>query len=511
MYGNRVQDMYYTYDNVGNITRIEDKSYTDNEKTTDYAYDDLYRLISASTTGAVNGQDYAQAYSYNAIGNITYISDVGSYSYDGHAGTSTANPHAATTIGSKTQNYDNSGNLTSDGTWTNTWDYRNRLIQSTKGTTTVRYGYDQNDDRVYYSVNGKATTTTVNMYYEITGATSTKYLYANNQLVATIEGTAIYYNHQDHLLGSNVISDSSGKMAELIDYYPYGSLRLDEKSSSFNEKKKFTGHEYDGETGLNYMMARYQNGVLGKFISIDPILSNLTPNEIYSNLYKEQYSKDLDFNSFVKTYGALDSKIGVKKDIKELSFTYFLSDPQQLNCYSYVTNNPIIGIDLTGKTEFHVSISTNAGMGGEAGNTWSFGMATNGSYGSSVSYHWGGLAGGNASLGVSIGYSNANSWQDTEGEGYYTGAGAKVALGPEVNVNLSKEGQYQGAEFSVGVGPSSPLYMHAGTGNTTILSQRNIKNDIKKVANTVKQQATKAANKVSNGISSLVKKIKSQN
>jgi hypothetical protein len=33
-----------------------------------------------------------------------------------------------------------------------------------------------------------------------------------------------------------------------MDYYPYGGPRLDEKSGSYNEKRKYIGKQYDAET-----------------------------------------------------------------------------------------------------------------------------------------------------------------------------------------------------------------------------------------------------------------------
>ena len=48
--GNRVQDLSYTYDPVGNITHLVDASFTKSAKAVDYTYDNLNRLIQASTT-----------------------------------------------------------------------------------------------------------------------------------------------------------------------------------------------------------------------------------------------------------------------------------------------------------------------------------------------------------------------------------------------------------------------------------------------------------------------------
>ena len=48
MYGSPVQDIGYSYDNVGNITQINDKSYTNAAKVMAYGCDDLDRLTTAS-------------------------------------------------------------------------------------------------------------------------------------------------------------------------------------------------------------------------------------------------------------------------------------------------------------------------------------------------------------------------------------------------------------------------------------------------------------------------------
>ncbi len=92
-----------------------------------------------------------------------------------------------------------------------------------------------------------------------------------------------------------------------MDYYPYGSPRLDEKAGSFNEKRKFAGHEYDGETGLSYMVARYYDGGVGRFYGQDPAFWD------GSHLLEQ------------------------------------LIDPQSWNSYAYARNNPMRYVDLDGR------------------------------------------------------------------------------------------------------------------------------------------------------------------
>ena len=82
------QDFAYTYDPLGNITKIIDASVASTSKTVNYTYDDLARLTSASSTGAVSGTNFLHAYTYDALGNIL-TSPIGTYSY---AGTGYADP-----------------------------------------------------------------------------------------------------------------------------------------------------------------------------------------------------------------------------------------------------------------------------------------------------------------------------------------------------------------------------------------------------------------------------------
>ncbi|MFH1255610.1 MAG: RHS repeat-associated core domain-containing protein [bacterium] len=301
-----IQDLNYVYDKAGNIIKITDKSNTNTKKTIYYNYDDLHRLTKASSTNAVYGGDYLQTYAYNAIGNIINKSDVGNYTY---ADNGYNNPHAATNIGGTSHTYDNNGNLTNDGSWTHSWNYDNRLIKSANGAGAINYTYDPGGDRLTYS-DGMATTTYVNKYFNVSSIGITeKNIYLGSQLIATIKGngtaTSTHYVHSDHLGGSNAITDSNGQIEQLIDYYPFGEMRINEKEGSFDEKRKFTGHEYDKKTELNYMVARYQNPDAGQFMSIDPMLRD-----------------------------------GISRE--------WLIDPQKLNSYNYVANNPLKYIDPFG-------------------------------------------------------------------------------------------------------------------------------------------------------------------
>jgi hypothetical protein len=57
-----------------------------------------------------------------------------------------------------------------------------------------------------------------------------------------------------------LLSNASGTVQEVLEYYPFGGIRVNQQASSVGEQRRFTGHEFDTGTGLNYMDARYMKG-----------------------------------------------------------------------------------------------------------------------------------------------------------------------------------------------------------------------------------------------------------
>ena len=317
------QDLAYTYDAVGNITQIIDASSTSTSKTANYTYDDLYRLTQAAITSVAGGQStYTENYTYDAIGDIASKTGVGNYTYAGNTGVLYANPHAvtSTSTGSVSYTYDNNGNqLTKGSSLTNTWDYNNRITQSVAGGTTVTYDYDAAGQRIKYA-NGTTTTYYPSKFYDTDGTTAKKHIFALGMEIGVVDGTGggatIHYTHTDHLTGSNIITNASDTADETLDYYPFGSVRID--SGSYNDQRKFTGQEYDVDTGLYNYGARYYNSAIGRFISQDPVFLVLGDNwEI--------------------------------KQITRQELQQLLADPQNLNSYAYARNNPLVYVDPTGE------------------------------------------------------------------------------------------------------------------------------------------------------------------
>jgi|SRR3989344_2813048 len=130
-----------------------------------------------------------------------------------------------------------------------------------------------------------------NKLYSTSSATTTKHIYANGMLIATVETagatTTIAYIHPDHLGGTSAITNDHRDLLQVADYYPFGGLRLNSQYAEFNERRKFTGYELDQSTGLNYAGARYQQPTERRFLGQDklPTLRYLVPVDVSGKIH----------------------------------------------------------------------------------------------------------------------------------------------------------------------------------------------------------------------------------
>jgi RHS repeat-associated protein len=353
------QDLTYNYDNVGNITSLVDSSDLSSRETINYEYDDLYRLTSAIDMSSIYGLVFSQQYSYDAIGNILSSSQ-GEYTYGGNRGNSYANPHAVTDITStyfqNSYKYDNNGNLISPSKRNSyQWDYYNRLVGAIVGRSTLVYDYDQNGQRIRYSIGKASITDYPNRYYNVATIISgrnvsikaTKHIFAGDELVSTVIGSGtnatIHSIHTDHLSGSNVVFNTNSGVEEYTNYYPFGDIRSEQNNGVFSEQRKFSGHEYDIDSALSYMDARYYDPAIGRFLNQDlAFLAIGDPSHL--------------------------------KSITQQDLAVYLSDPQNINSYSYVRNNPIRYTDPTGQFSFNplgfLSYNTQVAIGNWANNAY---------------------------------------------------------------------------------------------------------------------------------------------
>ncbi len=334
-----VQNLSYVYDPVGNITRITDAADANDVKMSLFAYDDLHRLVIASTTAATTTPTYRYVYRYNPLGNMVSDSTT-TYTY---AGTGYANPHAPTDLrtgsSTTTYTYDPLGNLTHRGDTTHTFDYQSRLTQTNIGTSTkVTYRYDHQDNRVL--VHDGIQTLYPTHHYSKQGATSTLSLFAGDTLIATLESKATRttptYIHTDHLGSTQHTTNQQGAVTQTLQYYPYGEAQAHTGTAT---QREYIGQVHDEASGLLYLNARYYMG-RGQFLSEDPVFWEVGQSLEDSDIMHSHQTGLYAVPGYDNTLGK-KSKASVQEE--------FLLDPQMQNSYGYARNNPINRKDPTGE------------------------------------------------------------------------------------------------------------------------------------------------------------------
>ncbi len=305
-----LQALTYTFTADGNVDLITDPLNGNH----DFGYDTLDRLTSATGPYGAGGATATLTYSYNQIGNLTNNSQLGAYTYP-TSGAGVVRPHAVTSAGANTYLYDNNGNLTSGAGRTYTWNFENKPLTIVQGGVTTTFVYDGDGGRVKKIV-GSTTTRYISKFYECDNASCSRFIWAGSTRIATIAASGtIHYWHGDHLGSSSVITDSTGAKVQAVTYYPYGGTRTNQSfgTPTVDVPYKYTGKELDN-TGLYYYEARYYDPTLARFISADTIVPDP-------------------------------------------------SNPQALNRYAYVLNNPLRYTDPTGHGIFDDFVDFFEGVG----------------------------------------------------------------------------------------------------------------------------------------------------
>ena len=87
------------------------------------------------------------------------------------------------------------------------------------------------------------------------------------------EEKEVYFYHSDHLGSASWITDSAGIAVQHLQYLPYGEPYVDQRTSGYRERFRFTGKEKDEETGYGYFGARYMDHeLITMWLSVDPMM-----------------------------------------------------------------------------------------------------------------------------------------------------------------------------------------------------------------------------------------------
>ena len=190
--------------------------------------------------------------------------------------------------------YDNAGRITQrthavNGVTEYTFDDRGYLTKVVKPTSTIEYTYDALGVRKTKTVDGVTTRfLTANIFgfshvlMELDTAMNIKSTYAYaGHLPLKEEPVAADRNQDLYLLHSGVVGsithalDGAGNIKHEYSYDAFGNRSNVSATGSSHQHYGYTGEEYDEETGLLYLRARYYDPMLGRFISADPYWGRL--------------------------------------------------------------------------------------------------------------------------------------------------------------------------------------------------------------------------------------------
>lgn len=275
------------------------------------------------------GKPYVIKYGYDALCHLTSVNQDGSlqsrYTFDPMGNRLTSRTSSDTTeyghdacdemnyAGDISYRYDMKGRLISEYDSTDNtertynWSYDDRLLYiNYPDSTKSSMRYDYKGLRTYRKDNAGDIT---NYYWSLSslphvinetdgsGNSKASYILGTGLIAIKVSGVKKYYI-TDALGSVLALTDSSGNVTDTYEYNEYGELTAS-TGSSYNPYR-FTGQQWDEDSELYYMGARFYNQGTGRFTQRDHIL-------------------------------------GISRQ------------PQTFNRYVYANNNPILKIDPNGR------------------------------------------------------------------------------------------------------------------------------------------------------------------
>jgi RHS repeat-associated protein len=304
----------YLNDAFGNIVEVTEHDNAELYKTA-YTYDAADNLVSIT-----DNEGNRISYVYDSLGSRVRVDDpnIGTWTYEydlagnlirqvdskenGASSTGSSGTNINDNTISFSREYDANGNVLSNNNNLFEYDGFNQLrkIKSKEDELLAEYFYDQDGERIKkVTYDSESSTTT---YYlgdlirvvNSNGTYDTVHYNANGKLVGRKDSEgALFFYHPDNLGSTNLVTGEAKNVVERTEYMPFGQV------VSGNDRFMFTGQENDPESKLMYFGSRYYNPFLRQFTQPDSLLPNAY-------------------------------------------------DPQQLNRYAYVRNNPYKYTDPTG-------------------------------------------------------------------------------------------------------------------------------------------------------------------
>ncbi|MBV8207818.1 MAG: RHS repeat-associated core domain-containing protein, partial [Acidobacteria bacterium] len=195
--------------------------------------------------------------------------------------------------------------MAGSGSPTFVFDAENRIASSFNGTSTTSYTYNGDGERVKKSSGTLYWGPEPLAESDASGNITAEYIFLNGRRIARRDTSgAVHYYFEDHLGSTSVTTSASGAIENDSDFYPFGGERVVVTDSA--NHYKFTGKERDGESQNDYFGARYYASAIGRFMSPDwAARPTAVPYAVFG-------------------------------------------DPQSLNLYGYVRNDPVTNADPDG-------------------------------------------------------------------------------------------------------------------------------------------------------------------
>jgi len=280
----------------------------DNDKGDVFIYDEAYRLTNVRFN-APDPQNHettqfekSKTYNFDRLHNIKSIVEIqndqtSTITTDIPEGSDYSKLNQYNYFDQWGLSYDLNGNTTQKGTQHFTYDYRDQLVSSTDGNTTVNYKYDPLGRRVQKIVNSGAQAETTSFYYhgnqvieerDVSDQVLKQYIYGNGideiLRMDNYDGATAtpYYFHTNSNGSVTAITGQDGNLVERISYDTYGMPTFidyqtdpdnptEVSKSVIGNEILFQARRYDNETNLYYYRARYFDPIMGRFLQTDPI------------------------------------------------------------------------------------------------------------------------------------------------------------------------------------------------------------------------------------------------
>jgi len=276
----------YSFDPSGN--RIAEKVTEGSAMTmTAYAYNEQNRLL--STTEVKPAETQVVKYTYDNNGNMTLKATEITKKVD------PLNP-VAPSFGAFIYGQENSNpaiaNILS-GTAKYTYDVWNQLIRVTSGSSDMEYQYNGDGLRVKKTSSNGQSTLYVYEYDQVvletdgSGKETARNIYGLNLLTRTVGTDKYYYLYNGHA-DVTALVDAAGQVKGTYYYDAFGNIM--QNTGELNNPIRYAGYQYDEESKLYYLNARYYDPKIARFLTEDTVRG--TGNDPLSlNLYTYSHNE----------------------------------------------------------------------------------------------------------------------------------------------------------------------------------------------------------------------------